>query len=173
MSKTPWELMLTGHREEALRLMRDSYALQSPGAWKAIQLGVAYLWFGDYPAAWEHLNAANQRRPKDYDCLYQMAGAAKWCMGNRREAVAQWVDGCHCDGTSSACFGSPLLLFAASVFASETFARTEADKLLTVRVNDSGTSNWPGFGRLQSISWAGSTKRVFGGNAWAYAPLTS
>ncbi len=72
--------MLMGHRDEALRLMRDTYARASSGTSETIQLGVAYLWIGDYAAAWEHFDAANRRRPKDVDALYQLAGAAKWCL---------------------------------------------------------------------------------------------
>ena len=71
-------------------------------------------------------------------------GPRNGACGTGAKPIAQWVDGCHCDGTSSACFGSPLLLFAASVIAPDTFAPSEAEKLLTVRANDSGTTIWPG-----------------------------
>ncbi len=144
MTKTRWELMLTGQSDKALRLMRDAYDGRS-GASETIDLGVAYLWLGDYAAAWEHFNAANERRPGYMDIYYQMAGAAKWCLNARNEAVEQWIAGCDCDTTDFARgISSPLLIFAASLIAPETFARSEAEKLLAVRANEKWVRNWPG-----------------------------
>ena len=141
-SKSAWQLMLTGHPEEALCQMQESYARRGSLS-ESMELGVAYLWLGEYMAAWEHFDGVNRKHPKASDLLYAMAGAAKWCLGDRCTAVEQWADGCYCDGTNSGGFGSPLLLFAASIIDPSAYVRSEAEKLLTERANDPWARHWP------------------------------
>ena len=62
MSKTPWELMLTGNRDEALNGSAEAYARKTTAP-ETIDLGAAYLWLGEYVAAWEHFKAANKKQP--------------------------------------------------------------------------------------------------------------
>ncbi len=167
MSKTPWGLMFTGHHDEAVRLMRDAY-LQRTAIPETLGLGIAYLWLGDYVAAWEHFSRANQRDPGYSASYYNMAGMAKWCLGDRSIAVEQWLQGCDCEYADGAGgVESPLLLFAASIIAPGTFARSEAEKLLTVRANESRVQNWPGpvaeFA-LRRIDESGLRKKCVGFN---------
>jgi lipoprotein NlpI len=112
---------------------------------RVIALGVAYLWAERFQAAWEHFNAANVRRPSQISVYYGMAGVAKWCMGAREEAVAQWQAGLK-SGYADAAGGvtTPLLLYTASVLDPHRFSRARAEKLLTIRANDPRARIWPG-----------------------------
>lgn len=141
---TPWQLLRHGENEEALRRMREAYA-HDQGPSYVMDLGVAYLWLGRYDAAWEHFNGANRKEPKRYDVYYGMAGAAKWCLDERDVAIRQWQVGCDCEYADGAGgVGAPLHLFIASLLAPELFARSDAEKLLTVRADDPRVECWPG-----------------------------
>ena len=79
------------------------------------------------------------------DALYQLAGAAKWCLQDRRRAVDEWIVGCDCNGTDGARgASSPLLLFAASVLAPDVFLPSEAERIMSARAETAWLNNWPG-----------------------------
>jgi hypothetical protein len=139
-----WDLMYAGNHDEAICLMRDNYAQRATMA-RTLGLGKAYLWLGDYSAAWEHFSDANRKRPGYCDGYYNMAGAAKWCVGDRHAAVQQWTEGCDCnyaDGAGGV--GAPLLLYAASILDPSSCDRSEAERLLVVRSRAPRIRNWPG-----------------------------
>ncbi len=75
--------------------MREAFEEeQSPS--NTMRLGVAFLWTGDFEAAFAHFDAANQRQPHRSAHFYEMAGVAKWCLGVKQEAVAHWQAGLKC-----------------------------------------------------------------------------
>jgi hypothetical protein len=136
--------MLAGRHDDALRLLREELASGSSMA-RINGLGLAYLWTGDYSAAWKHFNAENEKQPKYSASYYAMAGVAKWCLGEHQEAVTQWTNGRNCTYTDAAGgVGLPLLLYTAAVLDSGAFALIEAEKLLSQCVNRSRAKNWPG-----------------------------
>jgi hypothetical protein len=111
----------------------------------------AYIWVGDFEAAWRHLYRIEQDdstqivHPKNHAMTYELAGAAKWCLGDRGTAVAQWRAGLKCaysDGAGGA--KPPLLLYFAAVVDEDLFPRAEAEKLLVARADDPRSRNWPG-----------------------------
>lgn len=140
----PWDLLRSGQTEEAFQQMQA--ALESKGTPPYImELGVAYLWVHDYQAAWEHFNAANQRKPRHSAAYYGMAGAAKWCLDKPEAAVREWQEGLRCQYADAAGGARmPLLLFFASAVTPNLIARTDAEKLLLIRANDRRVRYWPG-----------------------------
>ena len=127
--ESPWYLLRAGNWDEGLRRMREALE-QKETTSRVIALGgTAYLWGECYQAAWEHFDAANLRRPMYISNYYGMAGVAKWCMNEKREAVAQWQGGLKCqyaDGAGGVT--TPLLLFAAAILDPALFSRVEAEK---------------------------------------------
>jgi len=141
---SPWILLRSGDRDEGLRRMREAFA-EDRSASRTMELGVAYLWTGDFGAAFAHFDAENQRKPYRYDCFYAMAGVAKWCLNVKEEAVAHWHAGLTCayaDGAGGVTL--PLLLGAASVLSARSFPPAEAEKLLTDRTGGNRAKIWPG-----------------------------
>jgi lipoprotein NlpI len=140
-----WDLMFAGQHDAAIRLMRDEYSGQFGDLSATFGLGRGYLWMGDYAAAWEHFDAVNRKQPRYSNSYYNMAGAAKWCMGEPRTAVEQWVEGCDCEYADAAGGAdSPLLLFMASAFDPALITPKEAEKFLTIRADDQRVRYWLG-----------------------------
>lgn len=144
MAISVWDLLRSGETERAFSYLRERY--ESTGtASEIMELGIAYLWIGDYQAAWEHFNAANQRKPRHMDSYYGMGGAAKWCLDKPEAAVQEWQEGLRCQYTDAAGGARmPLLLFFASAVNPNLIARADAEKLLLIRANDRRVRNWPG-----------------------------
>ena len=139
---SPWILLRAGNRDEGLRRLREDF-VEKQSASNTMRLGVAYLWMGDFEAAFAHFDAVNQRKPYHTDAFYGMAGVAKWCLNVKEEAVALWKAGLKCAYADAA--GGvrlPLLLCVASVLSPKSFPRTEAEKLLRARTG--GGRIWPG-----------------------------
>jgi lipoprotein NlpI len=137
--------MSAGQHDAAIRLLRDEYERRPGNVPATLALGVGYLWIGDYAAAWEHFDAVNEKQPRYSNIYYNMAGAAKWCMGESQTAVKKWVEGCDCEYADFAGgVESPLLLFMASAFDPALITRKEAEKSLTVRADDQRVRYWPG-----------------------------
>ena len=96
-----------------------------------MELGVAYLWLGDYTAAWDHFDAANRKYPKHSAAFYEMAATAKWCMGGfvRSGRAVDWRLDCDFADAAGG-VRCPLQLFFASVVVPGVFSRAEAERLL-------------------------------------------
>jgi hypothetical protein len=141
---TPWDLMRAGNQTEALRRLREANE-QRDATSEIIELGVAHLWLMDYSAAVEHFESANRRYPKHTDVFYGMAGIAKWCLNEPREAVGQWRLGLDCRFADAAGgVGLPLLLFVASILRPDVMTRVEAEDVLRTRADDARIRIWPG-----------------------------
>jgi hypothetical protein len=114
----PWHLLRYGDAEQALALLRRVYARQSTPS-HIMELGVAYLWTGDYDSARAHFNDAIRKFPRSMSSFYGMAGVAEWCMGECAAAVGDWRAGLNARFADAAGLGIrlPLLLFTASVLA--------------------------------------------------------
>jgi tetratricopeptide (TPR) repeat protein len=144
MANDPWDLLRVGKNDEALVQMRDTYA-KDRSASAAMELGVAYLWVGAYQEARQHFDGFIQAYPRHADIIYGMAGVARWCLKDRAGAAEMWHAGLRCKFADAAGgVGLPLLLFFASVAAPEILAMDHAEKLLSERMNDPRTRNWPG-----------------------------
>src|SRR5207248_2283306 len=74
-----WALLRAGTNDRALHLLREAYAKESTLSC-AMELGVVYLWIGDYEAAWQHFHGFAEAYPNHADSIYGMAGVAKWCL---------------------------------------------------------------------------------------------
>lgn len=141
---TPWQLFRQGRNEEALEKIHAAY-LEKQTIPEIIAFGVAYLWLEDYNAAWEHFDGLNREKPKHRAVYYNMAGVAKWCLGQHDEAVAQWRIGCKCgysDGAGGV--GPALLLFVATVIDPASCSRAEPEAILDKRSKSGWYKNWPG-----------------------------
>lgn len=135
--------MHAGATDEALRYLEDAYA-RDPSASEMMELGVAYLWVGSYGAASDHFITAVKEQPVVGDAFYAMAGAAAWCLGNPREAIARWTNGLSCGYTDWAGGVTlPLLLFFASVVRSGVFSQREAKEILSRRLSSPLAETWP------------------------------
>ena len=151
MATTYWA-RLRGHGAAvALEAMRLEYGeMRTPS--HIMALGVAFMWLKMYQQAFDHFDevirsaprgpVANPRRSAG---VFGMAGAAKWCLGNRGAAVDQWRAGLTADYADGA--GGvqlPMLLYTASVAAAPAFPKAEAVSILQVKSRDSRITNWPG-----------------------------
>lgn len=147
-SKSVWPLLRAGkaEREQGLELCREAYA-RNPDGSHTMQLGIALLWVKQYASAWEHFQAAIEKHPnKAFDSEFGMAGVARWCLGERREAVAAWVLGLKAKYAGSAGLGlsMPLLLFFASVITPEMYDIATSRKLMLEKSKDIRIKSWPG-----------------------------
>lgn len=144
--KNPWPLLRAGkaEQERGLELCRQAYA-QNPDDSEMMELGIALLWVEQYASAWDHFQKAIKRNPKaTIDSSYGMAGVAKWCLGERREAVAEWVLGLKAKYVDAADVEMPLLLYFASVVSPEVCDKATARKLMLEKAEDELTEVWPG-----------------------------
>ena len=74
--------------------------------------------------------------------FFGMAGVAKWCLGEPKEAVSIWRAGLKPKYSNSRELGLPLLLFFASVLEPETFDKNLAEQLL-VEKKKYRLEDWP------------------------------
>jgi lipoprotein NlpI len=144
-SDSPWVLLRRGNAEEAILQIQDAYSRQ-PNPSNIMELGVAYLWLGNYQAAWEHFYDVLQTYPRSMSVFYGMCGAAKWCMDEPDKAVSQWRAGLNAQYADAGGAGVrlPLLLYFGSVVNSSVFSRTEAEGLLAEKASDPRAQNWLG-----------------------------
>lgn len=114
-----------------------------------MQLGIAHLWLKQYAQAWEHFSTTIERKAprgtsNKRDSFYGMAGVAKWCLGERREAIAEWVLGLKAERVRASGANMPLLLFFASVVSPELYDNAAARKLMLEKTNEVIIQAWPG-----------------------------
>lgn len=142
--QNPWDLLRHGRVEQGLVPLRRAYERkQSPS--HIMELGIAYLFAGDYQAGWEHFQSAIKRFPYSMSSFYGMAGAAKWCVDDPDAAVKYWhmgLDAKFADGAGG--IQLPLLLWSASVVRLGAFPRDEAETILRKRIETVRAANWPG-----------------------------
>jgi lipoprotein NlpI len=139
-----WYELRHGWRDQVLQRMADAYR-QTPDAAHIFDFGKALLVCEDYEAAWRHFQSAIQTyRGGTVDGFHGCAGAAKWCLNQREEAVAEWRRGLRCGYSDPARLNLPLLLYLASVIAPDLGSDTEARKLLAKRLDSPMARYWPG-----------------------------
>lgn len=140
----PWDHLRGGDIELGLASIREAHA-HDRSASRIMELGVAYLWAGQYAAAWEHFQDAMLTYHQSMARFYGMAGVAQWCLNQPRTALEWWRIGMGADYADGAGGGRlPLLLYAASVLRPETSSRKEAEHLLRAKAEDPRVANWPG-----------------------------
>ena len=143
----PWTLLRAGNAEQeaGLSIIQQSYAAQ-PHPSHAMELGVALLWLGRYTQAWEHFCSRIRIDPHSGDNDFGMAGVAKWCLGEPKDAVTEWRAGLKAKYARASGLGvrMPLLLFFASVIEPEAFDGDLAKELLAEKTKDLRIRNWPG-----------------------------
>jgi tetratricopeptide (TPR) repeat protein len=149
-SRSVWPLLRAGkaEQEQGLELCRQAYA-RDPSASYIMQLGVAYLWLKQYAQAWEHFSSTIARKaPRGIsnksDSFYGMAGVAKWCLGKRREAIAEWALGLKAERVRTSGAHIPLLLYFASIISPELYDISAAKKSMLEKTRDVRIQAWPG-----------------------------
>jgi len=76
---------------------------------------------------------------------YEMAGTAKWCLGQPEMAVAEWLKSAECEYVDVAGGVTPaLLLYFASIAVPAVFETKRAVKMLEGRARDERAAVWPG-----------------------------
>jgi hypothetical protein len=144
MDRTPWDLLRYGNVDQGLALLLNAYK-RVPSASHILELGIAYLWVGDYLAGWEHFQTAIERFPRSTSSFYGMAGIAQWCLNEPSQAVNYWsagLDTRFADGAGGVQL--PLLLLTASIVKPEVFPREEAERILRSKTKNPLLKNWPG-----------------------------
>jgi hypothetical protein len=149
-SRSVWPLLRAGKadQEQGLELCRRAYA-RDPSASHIMQLGIALLWLKQYAQAWEHFSTITRRQAPKWtsnksESFYGMAGVAKWCLGERHEAIAEWVPGLKADYGSAGGVKIPLLLFFASVISPELYNGKTVKELMLEKAKDVRIKAWPG-----------------------------
>jgi tetratricopeptide (TPR) repeat protein len=143
-AKSPWDHIRYGNAERGLELLRENYARKASAS-HIMELGVAYLWVGDYERAGEHFRHAIQTHPRTLASFHGMAGVAGWCRNKPDEAVTYWRAGLNAQFADSAGgLHIPLLLWVASVLVPSILRKKEAEEILKQRVRDAEVDRWPG-----------------------------
>jgi tetratricopeptide (TPR) repeat protein len=142
---TKWEQLRSGETG-GIDVLRETFVKGSDPA-SILDLGIAYLWLGQYNAAWEHFQHVIETSPLSPARFYGMAGVAKWCLGDYDAAASLWKAGSDIAGTEGeeATVGLALLRLAASVF--EPDGRThkvQAWAVLSSMLPSSSSEGWPG-----------------------------
>lgn len=143
----PWDLLRHGDAKEGIALIRESYP-RDPSASHIMQLGVGYLWVGDYQAASDHFEDAIKTDRLPVAIYYGMSGVAHWCLEYPGTAVRVWnrgLDAPFTDGGGGVHL--PLLMVVGAILRIEMF-RKEAEGILKERMEDpqrkQWLKNWPG-----------------------------
>jgi hypothetical protein len=114
MKKTDnWELLRGGLTAQAIKRIESAYR-KLPVPHMVIELGVAYLFAREYQIAWQHFSKAIKANNRPVSDFFGLAGVAKWCLGDFKEAVRQWNSGLNARFSDTAGLGVrlPLLLYA-------------------------------------------------------------
>jgi hypothetical protein len=139
------EMLERGHRSEGLNLALAQYR-RKPELGNSRTLGFTYLLLEDYPAAWELCKEALHKLRWTSSCFFEIAGTAKWCMGDPSGAVERWKVGMGAQyGDAAGGARVRLLLFAASVLKPNLISRSQARKLLEKKRSQKRIGNWPGY----------------------------
>jgi hypothetical protein len=140
----PWNYLRNGETELGLEIIRTAFVTdKSPS--RIMQLGVAYLWSGNYQQAWDHFQHAMVTHHQSMARFYSMAGVAKWCLNVPSQAIEWWklgADADYADGAGG--IHVPLMLWLASVIEPGRVSREEVIQLLGRRADDPRVVHWPG-----------------------------
>lgn len=139
-----FDLLRKGNVSEGLRIAEAAFK-KDPSVSNTISLGAVYLWMEDYKAAWKHFQDAIENQRWTHDSYFEMAGTAKWCTNEPRDAVDCWKSGLHCDyGDAAGSVGNQLLLFAASILREGVIPQAKALALLEKKASNPAIESWPG-----------------------------
>src|SRR5215831_13667059 len=129
-SRSAWDSLRSGDSKQGIFRLRQSYA-QHPTPSQIMEMGVAFLWTGDYQAAMEHFEHAIKSNRLASAKYYGMAGVSYWCMAQPGAAVRTWHAGLDSHFTEGASgVHLPLLLLSASILRAGIFPRGEAVEIL-------------------------------------------
>lgn len=128
-----WKLIRSGATDAGLAALRRNFEEK-----RLMGYGSALLFLEEYQAAWEHFSSFAHREAaagRGVDLIFGMAGAAKWCLSEYGEAVAEWRAGLTAPYRDANGVGVtiPLLLFVSSVLHPSTIDRHEAKEILLKR----------------------------------------
>jgi lipoprotein NlpI len=152
MYQDAWAIMRNGNVENALSQMRNNLAIEAQSlstmplcTSETMELGIAYLWTGDYRAAWETFDRYNRQFADHGSGTYEMAGVAQWCTEKSQLAVTQWQRALHCDFKDTGGLGvtPPLLLLFASIFEPDVIAREDVEGILEQKAADPRSGQLP------------------------------
>jgi hypothetical protein len=141
----PWRLLRYGDPKQGLAFLLDVWKWNSTPS-HIMELGVAYLWTGDFEAASKHFDETIRKFPGSISSFYGMAGVAKWCLGDFSAAVGAWTAGLNVRYADAGGRGVqiPLLLLVASVLEPVFFQREKAEEILLRKIEDVRADSWPG-----------------------------
>lgn len=143
-SQNPWDYLRHRRVEPGILILRERY-MREPSGSHIVELGVAYLWVGDYQAAQQHFQYAMETHPTLGDIFYGMAGIAKWCVDDPGAAVRLWHAGLDAPyAVGGLGVHLPLLLFVASILRPGLLPKKQAEQILIEKVDDRRVKNRPG-----------------------------
>ena len=138
------EMLERGQLTEALNLARAQYK-RDPAPGQIISLGFAYLLKEDYTAAWKLCQNAIKKERWTSSSYFEIAGTARWCMGDASKAVETWRAGMGAQyGDAAGGARVRLLLFAASVLRPNAIPGNQVRKLLENKRSQTQIGYWPG-----------------------------
>jgi hypothetical protein len=167
-----WNQLRSGNVDQGLQVLLERYN-RDPSGSHVMELGVAYLWVEDYPAAERHFQKSINTHPTPGDAFYGMAGVAKWCAGDPTAATSYWHDGLTAPYGDAAglAVGIPLLLFVAAILKPQVFRREKAEEILRKKSNDSRAASWPGSLTRFVLGLESDVERIMDFRAWPISAL--
>lgn len=143
-SQNPWDYLRQKNIEPGLTILRERCSCE-PNGTHTMELGVAYLWVGDYQSAEQHFQYAIETHKTPGDIFYGMAGAAKWCIDDHEAAVGYWCAGLNAPyAVGGVGLHLPLLLFLASILRPGIDPEDDAAKVMLKKIEDPRVRYWPG-----------------------------
>lgn len=134
------EELWAGRTVRALELLREEPDSRD----KKYSLGSIYMWTYEFELALSHFEKLLDQ-PDRSDFFFGMAGAAAWCIGDKKQATRHWRAGVTAPATvGGANTRTALLLYAASALEPDTYSTESAKKILKGRVGQWRVRNWPG-----------------------------
>lgn len=130
--KCAWEKLQAGDIEGGLADFRRFYEAEGKDLSEATRLGVALLWLKRYEEAKNHFDAHSDLQKAKYDCMYHFSGTARWCLEDRKGAIAVWKSALKCGYTDWARMETPLMLYFGAVCSPELYeVQTALDLILS------------------------------------------
>jgi len=140
-----WCKLRAGQIEDALSQMVSEYKRDTGNPSAAIQIGVTYMWLGEWQRAWEHFRGFIENSSTSTDVMAKFAGVAKWCAGDRVLAIQQWKLGLDADYTDpSGGVTIPLHLYFAAAACPTMLSIAEMDSLIRQPTREQIGVGYPG-----------------------------
>lgn len=165
-----WTLLRYGNPASGLAILRERYG-SDPSASEIMELGVAYLWLGEYQEAERHFRHATKTYRHSISNFFGMAGTAKWCVDEHAAAVEYWRSGLNAGYADPAGVGIPLLLFTASVLQPAVFPGKKAEEILMKKAESSCADRWPGSLSRFVLGMDSDIKSIMGVRPWPISAL--